>query len=627
LAKKPDALLRVKGSLWGSNPRPVRFRRHDLRWKVARDWLLRLDMSAPKRDKPARMKPTSPKPARGVWLAVPLAATLAALSLDCAAETIFGNLDRPADGLEKFTRTRWLGSMFSTDGRTYLLTDITLRLQRNIPGIVSVAVFSDAGGRPGKMIGMLDAKGQITGVVGDVLFQTRAGTTSFETTVSEVSLSGVFSAPKGVKISGVPGGEFTASGSQPSGLTLAPDSNYWVVMKTEAGEYASAYTDSETGDGVGYSPVWAVSGNAGGSWQSRSTSPLFLEVLGDPTRVIIELRTDEEAIQSAVFSGLPMALAQREILFSAVAETTRDVNARLYRQRIGADVQRGWEFFTGGRYGANDTDSMFNTVGFQSDIWSGTVGAEYHFDQRFTLGAAFTHLTSDHSLGSGVGDVELDGVALTAYAAFAAAGFYADVLYSFGSFEHGIRRDTLFGDTALAEPDSETHTLELNVGYNLETAGFVTGPFGSLTYVTGDLDGYTEHGAGTKNVHVEQQDFESLVMRIGWQGSREISIGSVKVIPQLRMAWRHEFMDESEAVDTGLEQSPFQIGNGRRFERVGRFDVASNTEQPTADALEIGFAVGIVISERMLLVLDYETRLFQGDSAGHAVSLTGRIKF
>ena len=86
-------------------------------------------------------------------------------------------------------------------------------------------------------------------------------------------------------------------------------------------------------------------------------------------------------------------------------------------------------------------------------------------------------------------------------------------------------------------------------------------------------------------------------------------------------------MDESEVVNTGLVQSPFQIGNGREFTRVGSFNVSSNTEQPDADAFELGVAVGIFFSDRVFLVLDYETRLFQGDSTGHAVSLTGSIKF
>jgi outer membrane autotransporter protein len=373
--------------------------------------------------------------------------------------------------------------------------------------------------------------------------------------------------------------------------------------------------------------VWAQSANAGGSWQTQATSPLFLGVTGDPTVVIVELRTDVEAIQSAVFSGLPTALAQREIVFSAVAVSTRDVNERLFRLRSGADVQRGWEVFVTGRYGAADMDAILPTTGFRADTWAGTVGVEYHDARHLTVGAAFTLMESENSLGIGVGDVDLSGHALAAYVSYTHRGFYADLLYQYAKFDHEIARNTLFGETARAEPESDAHTFELNVGYNIETKGFVTGPFAGLTYTTGDLDGYTETGGGTKNVHVAGQSFESLVSRIGWQISKTFDAGRVKITPQARIAWRHEFMNESEAVDIGLVQSPFAIGDGRTFTPVGRFDASSNTEAPGADALEIGVGVALRFSDRMTLILDYEARVFQGDGVLHSVSLTGGVRF
>lgn len=574
---------------------------------------------------------TPPIPARGGRNTLPAAGVMA-LSLllpqVCPAEIITNNLDKPVDGIEKVTKTRWLGSRFTTDDKTYLLTDITLKLQRNIPGTFEAAIFSDANGRPGQLIGKLDSKGIISAFPSNVVFEAGEGqTTSFSTTVEDVQLSGAFSAPKGVKITDLPGGSFTATGSQPSGMTLAPNTTYWIVMSSTSGEFASAYTDSEQGSGPGYSSTWAQSANSGGSWQTQATSPLFLGVTGDPSRVIVELRTDFEAIQSTVFSGLPMALAQRDIVLSAVAVTSRDVNERLFRLRTGEDVHKGWEFFVTGRYGAADNDSVIPATGFQADTWAGSIGAEYHDARHLTVGAAFTLMESNNSLGLGVGDVDLSGYALAAYVSYTHSGFYADLMYQFAKFDQEVARNTLFGQTARAEPESDAHTIELNVGYNIETRNFVTGPMVSLTYTTGAIDGYTETGADSKNLQVSGQSFESLVSRVGWQISKTFDLRGVKLTPQFRVAWRHEFMDSEELVSANLLLSPFQVGSGNDFTRVGSFGASSSTAALSADSLEIGFGVLLQMSDRLSLILDYEARVFQGDEVLHSVSLTGGVRF
>ncbi len=576
--------------------------------------------------------PTPPNATRGGRGAVRVATVLALVIATPSAigvDVLTNNLDRPVDGIEKVSNLRWLGSQFTTDNKTYLLTDVTLKLQRNIPGTFEAAIYTNANGKPGTLVGVLDSKGQITGVPSNVLFKAGdSNTTQFSTTVQDVQVTGDFAAPKGVKVSQLPGGSFTASGAQPTGLTLAPNTTYWVVMRAKGGEFASAYTDSEIGNGVGYSPTWAQSSNAGASWLTQNTSPLFIGVTGDPTRVIVELRTDVEAIQSAVFSGLPTAMAQREIVLSALSVGSRDVNERLFRLRSGEDVHRGWDFFVTGGYGSADTQTMLPTAGFQSDVWTGTIGGEYHFSSHFAAGAAFTALESDTSLGQGIGDVDVSGYELSGYVSYQHGGFYADALYQFAKLDHDISRHTLFGETARANPESENHVVELNVGYNLEAGNHIsTGPFAALTYTTGDIDGYTEHGGATKNVRVGSQNFDSLVSRVGWQFSMPFTLRGVTVVPQIHVAWRHEFLDESESVGVALVQSPYQIGAGQNFQRVGSFAASSNTERPNADSLEIGVGTLFRFSNRFALVLDYEARVFQGDAVLHSITLTGNLRF
>jgi len=573
--------------------------------------------------------PASSHGGRGALRAAGVLALVLAAPHAIGVETLSNNLDRPVDGIEKVSNLRWLGSQFTTDNKTYLLTDVTLKLQRNIPGTFEAAIYSDAHGKPGTLIGVLDSKGQITGLPSNVDFQAGQGqTTQFATTVQDVQLTGAFAAPKGVKVSDLPGGSFTASGTQPSGLTLTPNTTYWIVMRAKSGEFASAYTDSEVGSGVGYSPVWAQSSNAGSSWITQPTSPLFLGVTGDPSQVIVELRTDVDAIQSAVFSALPTALVQRELVLSALSVTSRDVNERLFRLRAATESHhRGWEFFVTGGYGNMDSETVFPTTGFQSDVWAGTVGGEFQFSQHLTAGGAFTLVESNNTLGYHTGEVDLTGFALSAYLSYKNGGFYADALYQYARLDHDISRRTLFGETAHADPESENHVIELNLGYNIESHHVSTGPFVSATYTRGDLDGYTETGGATKNVRVGDQSYESFVTRVGWQYSMTLKVRSAVVIPQARIAWRHEFMDDSEAVGVALVQSPYQIGDGQHFTPVGSFAASSHTESPNRDSLEIGLGTMIKFSDRFALILDYEARVFQGDGVLHSITLTGNLRF
>lgn len=567
------------------------------------------------------------RPLRPLCSALLAAACFVSPMSSASAEVIASNLNQPIDGIEKITNRRWLASQFSTDDATYLLSSVTLRLQRNTGGTVEAAIFTDAGGRPGELVGILSPNGQFFGFPSDVSFTSKDGTTSFSGSSGTITLSGSFEAPSGVNISDLPAGEFSASGERPAGLTLAPNETYWIVTRALSGEFASAYTDSEQGQGPGYSSLWAASENAGGSWQTQPISPLFFGVFGDPTQILVEFRTDLEAIQSTVFSALPTALAQRELTLAAVEEVTRDVNARLFRLRAGDAVQPGWEVFASGQYGANDTDAIGLTSGFQADIWSANLGAEYHLNRNLTLGVALTLVESDSSLGSGIADVKLSGPALAAYVSYAKDGFYADVLYSYTSLDHEIRRNTLFGDTALAAPNSETHTIEVNFGHNFEVRGWTTGPLASVRYSNGDIDEYTESGADTANVKVAGQNYESLVTRLGWQISRVIQWGTTELIPQLHFAWRREWLNNSDDLAVSLLQSPFAIGNGDTFEPVGSFSAASRTHAPGEDSLELGASLGVQLSERFTVYLQYEARVFQGDSTAHGVSLTGSFKF
>lgn len=593
----------------------------------------------------ALMKSRATRPRRSSILLAGIVA--ACFTASAPAVVLTSNLSLPQDGLEAVSTTRWLGSEFKTDG-SYLIDSITLRIQRNAPGTVQVSLYSDASGQPGQLLATLNTGDAIGGSASLVTFRnprTAGRTTDFtlELSGSEAAANRLGFSRRDIERAFGKNRRVTVSGAQSSGLGLAPGTNYWVVTRALSGSFSLGYTDQETGEGPGYSPAWAQSNNAGVSWSRQETSPLFLEILANPSLLL----DDQEAIFSAVFSGLPMALAQREAVFTAVRNVTRDVNARLFRLRtdvelpdvaeaggkkaVAVEPESRWEVYATASYGYADHETFLPAVGFETDTWAETIGAEFEVNEHFAIGAAFTYTQSNNATAMSVGDVDLEGEAITAYASWHDGGFYADALYSYAMFEHDIQRDTLFGNTASAEPNSRTHTLQLNLGYNIPVAGFVTGPYASIDWMIGELENYEEANgntlAGSARLRVPGQTFDSLISRIGWQISRTYAIESVKLTPQLRAAWAHEYRDELEFVDVQLATSPFKTLVGSDIVPVGRFTASAETQDPGSDVFEVGFTLGIQWDERFRMFVDYTAHLFQNHAFAHQVSLTGEVKF
>lgn len=366
------------------------------------------------------------------------------------------------------------------------------------------------------------------------------------------------------------------------------------------------------------------------------------------------LAIDAAAIGSCVVSGLPVALSQRELLLHSVRASTRDVNGRLFRLRAGGDpapevvpapptVASGkgkvvvqpqpmqvstddgaFTLYAGSGYASADVDWRGLASGFEAESWSGTLGVEWRMADDLVLGFAGTYLQTDGDFDSR-GSVDLDGFALSAYVSWTPGNFYADTLYSFGSFEEDIHRRTGLGTTARAEPDSESHSVEFNAGYNFHCGGFRTGPFIGLDYRNGELDGYAEHGAGRANLSYEDQKYDSLVTRVGWQASRRFETSFGAITPQIRAAWERENLNANEVVKVSLGSSPYRWLSGGGI--TPDYEVHARTARPDDDYLNVGGGILIEVGANFAILLDYEGHLLRGDEQEHFASIIASLKF
>lgn len=376
---------------------------------------------------------------------------------------------------------------------------------------------------------------------------------------------------------------------------------------------------------------------------------------------------DIGAIFSTLESGLPLAVAQRNLLLNTLRTATRDVNGRLFALRAGLSLtedaagsagptghdlmHRGSDgktvasgkssktptpveepfrhlvLFGSGDFGRFDQDSTAAGTGFDSDVWVGTVGAEYRFNRHIAVGLAGSYINSDTDLGRNIGGIRAEGMAISVYGSAVWRDFYFDVLYSYGALDEGITRHTLVGSTATGDTENRSHTVDFNTGYTLHLGKLRTGPIAGVQWIHGDLDGYSERGGGSAALNLPGQNYDSLISQVGWQLSTTVPVKFGTVTPQVRATWDHEYLNSADTVSAQLQQSPFASITNGVVSLGNRFGASANTAAPGSDYLNLGAGVAAQFGERITATLQYETHLFQDDATAHFASLTISVAF
>ncbi len=352
---------------------------------------------------------------------------------------------------------------------------------------------------------------------------------------------------------------------------------------------------------------------------------------------------DLGSVFSALDSGLPVALALRDSLLAAHAGGIGDVNDRILRAWLGpnetgapqgdksdvpgagdgnmrlfANIGAGW-LSLGGRDGA---------TGLLDTRESASAGAEWKLRGKFRVGVSATYVHSDTDFSGGLGSQHIDGGALSAYVTWRSdpcSPCYADLLYSAGLFRDTLRRNTLTGATARSTADDWSHLVSLNAGYVFKVGDtFATGPYASLTYVHGRLDGSTESGGGAASLTYGAQEYDSLVSTLGWQANWKLHRPWGALTPLVHIGWERENLSDGGAVSATLLQSPFSAAGAGL---IGGFRASSSRADARYDALVIGAAVSADIGENWTFTLSAAERTDFGPRNDVSLSLRAQRRF
>ena len=143
----------------------------------------------------------------------------------------------------------------------------------------------------------------------------------------------------------------------------------------------------------------------------------------------------------------------------------------------------------------------------------------------------------------------------------------------------------------------------------------------------GDLQGYREQGGGSAAVVFPDQNFDSLISKLGWQVSYTLPVSIGKITPQVRASWDHEYLDSSESVSASLANSPFATITGTTVTTGNQFSASTKSAKPGSDYLNVGVGVAVQLGDRVSTTLDYEAHLFQSGANSHFASVRMGVSF
>ena len=229
-----------------------------------------------------------------------------------------------------------------------------------------------------------------------------------------------------------------------------------------------------------------------------------------------------------------------------------------------------------------------------------TLGADYKWNETFSTGiyAGYQGMQSKQSGGNFICD---NSSRFGLFGTYQKGGIFANAIVGGDSHSYQIDRTIQFpglNRTASSAPTAGELDSMLATGYDMRRGKFTFGPTTSLQYTYLGVQPFTEAGAQSLNLNVANENANSLIYSLGshcfytWQLNKE-----VLVVPQINLAWQHEFLQNPYAINSSLQ------GGGGNFTYM--------TTTPNRDSLYTGIGFTVNFAKK------YDASFFYNASAGN----------
>jgi outer membrane autotransporter protein len=218
-----------------------------------------------------------------------------------------------------------------------------------------------------------------------------------------------------------------------------------------------------------------------------------------------------------------------------------------------------------GSFGHRDSDD--EELGFDYRNLGFTLGADYRLSDNTVAGGALGYVNSYQDFNRDKGEIDVNTVAFSGYGAHRIKAFYVDGIVTYAHGEVDLEREIGFVDrTAKGDTSSDEFSVAFGSGYEFESNGFTYGPMMDWEWIWLDIRSFTESNADGLNLKHRHDSMKSATVDLGVEGSYPISTRFGVFIPQLSVAWAHQFEDDTREIkaryksdDTGLDEGDFFV--------------------------------------------------------------------
>lgn len=262
-----------------------------------------------------------------------------------------------------------------------------------------------------------------------------------------------------------------------------------------------------------------------------------------------------------------------------------------------------------GVWGETDGDSLSGAPGSRYNQKGGIVGADHVFTPTFIAGVAAQYTDTDIKFPGHVDRVAVNSYEAGAYASYGDTQGYINANASYIWHNFDTYRQ-VFGSDTKGQFDGSTLSACFEVGRIYEADGWRLQPVGVLSFASLSTDGYTESGTSLSRLVVKDSGFDSLKSILGGRIAYPVEMESGRRwVPEVRVSWSHEFMDNSAEFDARLvsfaeDPSSYFTTKGAEYDR---------------DSLNLGTGMNAPINEKIIVYIDYDATL-SSDQTSHTAS-------
>ncbi|MDB2414631.1 autotransporter outer membrane beta-barrel domain-containing protein [Rickettsiales bacterium] len=255
-----------------------------------------------------------------------------------------------------------------------------------------------------------------------------------------------------------------------------------------------------------------------------------------------------------------------------------------------------------------------NTIGYDYDIFGGTVGVDKKLSDNTIIGISFSYSNADVDSLKGLTDV--DSYQFAVYGSRDFDKWYAESVVGVAFNDYDNKRNVTVGsiaDVASANYEGLQYNAKISGGYKLDKFHDISiTPIASLQYTFLRQDSYTETGSSA-NLIVDGSDSNSLQSGLGVNVSQEFMAGKNKVIPKLRAMWLYDFVTSDQETSSSFASSP-------------SVSFRSEDAKPARHSLSLGLGADLVSDDVLTISADYDLTL-KDSYKSHSGSLKAQLKF